>query len=93
MNFEISENKGERVWGASKHAIERFLEKDKFCKDYRQAIITILKMVSKSNYVCFDFEQGSHIYHYKAWVFVCKESTVVTVYPSKGSKWEHLLNN
>jgi hypothetical protein len=91
MNFEVSDNKGSRVWGCSKHAIEQFLERDKFCKGYREAIVTMLKMIEKANFVTYDLQQGSDIYHYKNWVFVCKESTVVTIYPAKTSKWVHLL--
>lgn len=91
MNLELSENKGTRVWGCSKHSIEQFLERDKFCKDYRQAIVTILKMIDKATFICFDLEQNSDIYFYKSWVFVCKESTVVTIYPKKGCKWSKLI--
>lgn len=92
MQLEISENKGERKWGCSKHSIEQFMLRNKFCKDYKTAIITILKMIDKATFVCYDFQQSSDIFTYKNWVFVCKESTVVTIYPRKGCKWEHLIN-
>jgi hypothetical protein len=93
MNLQVSDNKGERVWGCSKHAIEQFLERDKFVKTYRQAIMTMLKMIDKAVFITYDLQQGSDIYYHKNWVFVCKESTIVTIYQKQGCKWEHLIND
>jgi hypothetical protein len=94
MKLEVSQNKGERIWGCSKHAIEQFLERNRFLSkdDYKIALYTILKMMNKAIFVTFDLEQNSDIYTYGSWVFVCKESTVVTVYQRKGCKWEHLIS-
>lgn len=89
MKFEVTKNKGERVWGASSHAIKRFIEKNKFLdkNDYRQAVYSLLKMMNKAVFVTYDSEQYSDIYTYGSWVFVCKESTIVTVYEKKGCRW------
>lgn len=91
--FEEREGKGERIWGATTHAIERFIEKNKFIEegDFRTAIRTMLKMVDKATYITFDEEQHSHILYYGAWIFVTKESSIITVYPRKGSRWERLI--
>lgn len=93
MQFEITENKGERVWGASTHAVNRFIDKNKFLQedDYKTALYSMLKMMNKAILVTFDLEQNSDIYTYGSWIFVCKESTIVTIYPRKKSKWEHLI--
>lgn len=94
MKFEVSPNKGERIWGCSKHAVEQFLERNRFLQkdDYKTALYTILKMMNKAIFVTYDLEQNSDIYTYGSWIFVCKESTVVTVYQRKGCKWEHLIS-
>jgi hypothetical protein len=93
VNFEISENKGERIWGASSHAIEQFISRNKFLNknDYRASVVTMLKMMNKATLLTYDLEQNSDIYVYGSWIFVCKESTIVTVYEKKNSKWEHMI--
>jgi hypothetical protein len=93
MQLEISEKKGERIWGCSTHVVDRFIQKNRFLKnsDYRTALFTLLKMMNKATLVCYDLDQDSDIYTYGSWIMVCKESTIVTVYPKKGSKWAHLI--
>ena len=85
MNFKITENKGERIWGASKHSISQFIERNRFLtdNDYREALFTLLNMMEKATFVCFDLKQNSDVYTYGSWVFICKESTIVTVYTKK----------
>jgi hypothetical protein len=95
MKFEYSDNKGERVWGASSHAIDRFMEKNKFIQpgDYRNAIVTMLKMMNKASLLTYDTDKNSDVYYYGSWIFICKDSTIVTVYPKKGSRWERYIND
>jgi hypothetical protein len=93
MKFEYSENKGERQWGASVHAVKQFIERNRFFteENYRYAHETIIEMINKATLVTYDMEQNSDIYYYGSWIFVCKDSTIVTIYERKGSKWEHLI--
>lgn len=95
MRLEIAENHGLKVWGASKHAIEQFIDRNKFLgqQDFKQAIITMLKMMNKAVFLCYDEKYNmAEIYNYGNWIFCTKESTIVTIYQKKGSIYEHLIN-
>lgn len=95
MNIdEKPDNFGTRIWGCSKHSIEQFIERNKFLgeNDYRLAIITMLKMMNKAVFLCYEERDiFAEIYTYGSWIFVTKESTIVTVYEKKGSKFEKFL--
>lgn len=93
MNFEIAGNKGERYWGASSHAIEMFIERNRFLTedDWRDATITLLKMMNNATYLCRDLDQDSDVYASESWILICKDSTIVTVYPKKDSKWRRFI--
>lgn len=94
MKLEVNQDKGQRIWGASRHAISRFIEKNKFIEegDYRTAIKQILKMMNEAVFVTYDLENNSEIFVNGSWIFVCNSCTVITVYKKKNCKWEHLIN-
>jgi hypothetical protein len=91
MRFELSINQGEKVWGCSTHAIEQFIERNKFLtkSDFNHAMDTLVTMMRKAVFICYEArDKVAEIYTYGKWVFIAKESTIVTVYEKKGSKYE-----
>ncbi|HLO11502.1 MAG TPA: hypothetical protein VK190_04535 [Pseudoneobacillus sp.] len=95
MRLEVMDGKGKRYWGASKHAVEMFIDRDKFSTEdnWKGAMISLLKMMNKATFVCYEERDiMAEIYTYKNWIFVTKESTIVTVYEKKGSKYERKIS-
>jgi hypothetical protein len=95
MRFEVGNNKGERIWHCSTHVLDQFRTRNKFLKTAlnREVRRTLLNMMNKAVLVTYDLEQNSDIYNYGSWIFVCKESTIVTVYEKKGSRWEDYIHD
>ena len=91
--FDMAVMYGQKMWGASTHAITRFIERNRFMKegDYKHAISVMLDMMSKAVFLCYENRgKMAEIYNYKNWIFITKDSTIVTVYEKKGSIYEAL---
>lgn len=92
MRFDETFNKGEKTWGCSYHSITQFIDRNKFVQDHKEAIMTLLKMMNNAIFLCYDKrDKIAEIYTNGNWIFVTKESTIVTVYEKRGSIYEHLI--
>lgn len=91
MRFE--KNIQLRDWRTSYHVIERFIEKNKFLdnSNWGKACREVIKMMDEAILITYDYDTMADIYSYKSWILVCQESTIVTIYPKKGSRWESFV--
>lgn len=92
--FMEPEKLGSTVWECSTHAICQFIERNKFLShdDWEAATSMILDMIEKAIFIAHETrDRIAEVWVYGQWIFVTKESTVVTAYPKKGSKFEKLI--
>lgn len=100
VTLEQSINKGAVYFEFTKHAVERFKERCNFVRTNAEAFPILENMIEKAIYIksewYLDKENAiqvlQDVFHYKNWIFIVKESVVITIFESKESRYTHLIN-